>query len=267
MLKFKTVRFFFLIVLITLVTANFFFSLGWLPYVILVVVFLSFIFYGSAFINSGFYLKTICSGNTDKKHFAISFDDGPTEITPLILDILKEYDVKAAFFLVGRRIEGNESTVKRIFDEGHIAGNHSYSHNFWFPMFSEKSIADELIKTEKLIEDISLKKVKFFRPPCGVTNPNIKKAVEKMNYYSIGWSLKSKDTVTGSSKKIEERLKRKVKAGDVILMHDNDIKICRTLKGFLDYAKRKNFEVVRLDALLKIMAYAEQKSILQAAGR
>lgn len=255
MLNYRTARVAAIIILASIVILNLFYEIGYLPYIILFLLSALIIFYGSAFINSGFYFKMICSFKTKEKIIAITFDDGPTHVTTSVLDVLKKYNVKAAFFLVGRRVHENAGLVKRIYEEGHLVGNHSYSHDFWFPNYASKRIYKELYDTSKIIKEITGREVNLFRPPCGVTNPAIKKAVEKMNLVSVGWSLKSKDTVIESSGEILERLKNKVKAGDIILMHDTDKKILQALTEFLDFVYREGYKVVRLDELINVKAY------------
>ncbi|MFH0866740.1 MAG: polysaccharide deacetylase family protein [Bacteroidota bacterium] len=243
------------IILASLIILNLFVDIGYVPYLVLFLVCGGIIFYGSAFVNSGFYFKMVCSAKTDEKIIAITFDDGPTQVTPLILDVLKEYNVHAAFFTVGSRIENNEHILKRINEEGHLIGNHSYFHNFWFSNYSAKRIHNELQETDAAIEKCTGRKVNLFRPPSGVTNPNIKKVVIKINYIPVGWSVKSKDTVIESSDKISARIRSKVKPGDIILLHDTNVKIVQPLRELLEYAVQSGYKVVRLDELLNVEPY------------
>lgn len=255
MFKYRTASIFAFIILALLMILNLFVDIGYVPYLVLFLLCSGIIFYGSAVVNSGFYFKMICSVKTDKKFIAITFDDGPTTVTPLILDVLKEYNVLATFFVVGSRIEKKELIIKKIVNEGHLIGNHSYYHNFWFSNFSLKRITGELRETENVIEKYSGKRTNFFRPPYGVTNPTIKRAVKKMNYIPVGWSLKSKDTIIKSSDKILLRLKNKVKPGDILLLHDTNAKVIIVLKEFLEFALQNGYKVVRLDALLNVEGY------------
>ena len=153
-----------------------------------------------------FFYKVICSANTDQKEIAISFDDGPaSNYTPEILQLLKQDNVKAAFFCIGNRIAGNESIIAKIKEEGHIIGNHSYSHHFWFDLFSSKKMLDDLKKMDQEIERVIGLQPKLFRPPYGVTNPNLKKAIIKGDYTPVGWSVRSMDTVIKNEKNCSTR--------------------------------------------------------------
>ena len=133
------------------------------------------------FPSSGFHYPLVYSGGSRKgKSVSLSFDDGPDPVlSPEILDVLKKYKVPAGFFLIGKKISGNEALVKRICEEGHIIGNHSFSHsNLWDFMSSEKMAAD-IEKTVSAIRDVTGKSPRYFRPPYGVINPMVNKAVKK----------------------------------------------------------------------------------------
>jgi peptidoglycan/xylan/chitin deacetylase (PgdA/CDA1 family) len=97
-----------------------------------------------------FFLPVICAADTTRKEIAISFDDGPVQhFTPETLEILEEYGVKAAFFCIGQRIAGNENLLKRIHEDGHLVGNHSYSHHFWFDLFSADKMQQDLTSMDE----------------------------------------------------------------------------------------------------------------------
>src|SRR5690349_8286402 len=133
MLKHKHIVFFFVVGLVVLVSIDYRTDLYWAVYVLWVLIFLSFEFYGAAFIQSGFHLDAICSIPGDKK-VVLTFDDGPANTTEKVLDVLDEFGVKACFFCIGHRITGHEAVLKKINDRGHLIGNHSDSHSFFFDM-------------------------------------------------------------------------------------------------------------------------------------
>ena len=130
MLTFRNSNIIFLVLMATLVLIDIRYDIPFLFYVVLVIIYSLVLFYGSAYVGSNFYLEVVCAGNTNEKEIAISFDDGPLEdYTSSILATLKQHDVKATFFCIGKRAEANKELLKRVFDEGHIIGNHSYSHS------------------------------------------------------------------------------------------------------------------------------------------
>jgi len=238
------------------IIAAVFFSAPWYVYVAIILMTLAAFVYGSAYIGSRFYLDTICSASTSEKEIAITFDDGPDiEVTPVILDILKKYEVQTAFFCVGKRILKSPSLLKRMDKEGHIIGNHSYSHHFFFDFFSGKQMGNEIRVTGNLIHRNIKKRTLLFRPPYGVTNPVLARVIKKTGHSVIGWSLKSKDTVVKDYKAMLSGLKKRLQPGDIILFHDTVKHLPPALEEFLKYVSENSYKVVRLDDLLNIKAY------------
>lgn len=214
------------------------------------------IVYGSATIEANFFVPAKCGIDTTKRQIALTFDDGPvTSITPKVLDVLKAYNVQACFFCIGSRIVGNEQLLQRIAAEGHLIGNHSFSHAYGFDFYPAAKVIADLQKTEQLIQQVIGKKTKLFRPPYGVTNPPIQKAVEKLGYEVIGWRVRSLDTAIKNEQQVVKRVVDRMLPGDVILLHDSHERIVPILKNILDYAKQNGYECIRLDKLLNIKAY------------
>lgn len=176
---------------------------------------------GSARICSRFYLRAFCKNDTSEKKVLLTFDDGPDDkITPEVLEILDKHQVKAAFFLIGRKAEANPDLVGRIAGKGHTIGLHSYSHAFWFDLYSAKKMERDLLKSEEVIRKITGEKPDWFRPPYGVTNPMLAKAVKKLGYRVIGWSVRSFDTSCRDENRVAERVIKGLHPGAVILLHD-----------------------------------------------
>lgn len=214
------------------------------------------VFYGCYFINSNFFIQTICKANTGKKEIAISFDDGPvTNYTPQVLQVLNQHNIKAAFFCIGNRINNNEALLKQVHEEGHIVGNHSFTHSTWFDLFTHKRMSEELVMTDDAIEKITGCKPRLFRPPYGVINPNVKKAIIKGSYIPLGWSMRSYDTIIKDEQKLLHRITRSVKPGDIFLFHDTCKTTLNVLPIFIQHVQQKGFAIVRLDKLLDINAY------------
>jgi len=172
-----------------------------------------------------------------------------------VLDLLNRVHVKAAFFCVGSRILQYPALIERMDKEGHIIGNHSFSHHFFFDLFSVKRMEEELMKTEKLVERIIHKRIRLFRPPYGVTNPMLAKALQKMNYAVIGWTVKSKDTVIRDEQKLVDRLTGKIGNAGIVLFHDTGPHLVPVLDKFIQYARENEYRFERLDKILQIAAY------------
>jgi peptidoglycan/xylan/chitin deacetylase (PgdA/CDA1 family) len=260
MLNFRNSIIGFALLLATMYIAGFFMPVSSWLYAAAVSAFSGALVYGSVRICAGFYIRSWCSGNRNSREVAITFDDGPDEqVTPLLLDLLKEYEVQAAFFLVGEKAERYPSIAIRSCREGHIIGGHSYSHHKWFDLFSRKRMEAELKKTENVILNHTGNKIRLFRPPYGVTNPNLARAVRNAGFYSIGWSLKSRDTVIHDEQLLLRRITKKVRSGDILLFHDTMPHMLPVMKELISYLKEQNLKVVRLDKLLNIDAYAGNK--------
>ncbi|OFX41125.1 MAG: hypothetical protein A2X08_04415 [Bacteroidetes bacterium GWA2_32_17] len=238
---------------IPLIIAVFWLNYSWLILLVFILLFITGLVIGSINIRSDFYFKTMCKGNNQTNSISLTFDDGPNQnITPIILNILKENGIKACFFCIGKNAEQNIELIKRIDSEGHIIGNHTYSHSNNFDLFSSSKMKNEITKTNYTIQNIINKEVKYFRPPYGVTNPNLSKALKKTNLISIGWSLRSLDTtakgdITNTLKRLE-----KIKAGNIVLLHDNITEAPEILEKFITIVRAKNLKFMRLDELISI---------------
>jgi len=200
-------------------------------------------------------MKALCNRKTEQKVIAITYDDGPHPgNTDAILDVLKDH-TKATFFCIGSKVPGNESLLMRIHEEGHLVGTHSYSHSNWFDLYSAKKMKKELKQSEELIYEILGKKPLLFRPPYGVINPMLKRALGAFPYHIIGYSNRSLDTVTKDENKVIERLIRNLRPGDIILLHDTAPYAATLLKKFLNQVSDRGYIVIGLDELLNIQPY------------
>lgn len=257
MLNFNTITAIFLVLAIGLIGVHFYFDFPFYIFIILFTIYIAMLVYGSYNVRSNFYVKTVSSARTAQKQIAISFDDGPAPAyTPEILKILKEHQVKAAFFCIGKRVQENEALVKQVHEEGHIIGNHSYSHDMWFDLFPSRKMADDLEMMNSATQKIIGVKPKLFRPPYGVTNPNLKKAIQKCNFISIGWNIRSMDTVIKDAQKLLSKVTGSLKPGSVILFHDTSKATLDMLSSFILQARSMGYEIVRLDKLLNLEPYA-----------
>ena len=176
-------------------------------------------FCGAYFIGLNFHLTSINHLNTSYKKVLLTFDDGPHANTVKVLEVLKKHNVTALFFIIGKNIKGNESILKQIVAEGHQIGNHSYSHHNYIDLWPTKKVTNDFENCQKLIEQYQPQS-KLFRPPYGVTNPNIAKALKQLGLQSIGWNVRSYDTSIKNVEKIKQRVISQLKPGAIILLHD-----------------------------------------------
>jgi len=257
MLNFRNVNILFIGLLILSIGADITYHIPWYAYFLLLFAYSLLLFYGCYYVGSNYFIPIVCSLKTDEKVIAISFDDGPdAETTPPILQILKDYDIPATFFCIGRHIPGNESILKQVYADGHLIGNHTYSHHYWFDMFSAEKMLDDMQMMDQSTINIIDKIPKLFRPPYGVTNPNLKKAIINGNYIPVGWSVRSMDTVIKDEQKLLNKVINKIKPGAVFLFHDTSKTTLAILPAFIKHVKASGYQVIRLDKMLNLPAYA-----------
>ena len=206
---------------------------------------------------TNFHYPVICCGKTKEKSVAITFDDGPDPVkTPIILDILKKYNLQATFFCIGKNIVNHEQLVKRIHEEGHLIGNHSFSHSKWFDLFSSGMMRTELLATDHLIANITGKSPLFFRPPFGVVNPMVCNALKNMHLQAICWNIRSFDTLRNNPQKTLQRILKQLEPGAIILLHDLTNCTQHHLGELLTGIEDAGYRIVPLDKMLNMPAYA-----------
>jgi peptidoglycan/xylan/chitin deacetylase (PgdA/CDA1 family) len=256
MSKYSATSIIFLIVLLSMVLLVQYEGIqGWIL-VFPVAVYLALLILGSVKIGFNFYLRSLCRAKTDEKIVALTFDDGPdASNTAAILELLDKYQVKAAFFCLGKKVVNQPGIVQKLHAHGHLIGNHSYSHHRWFDLFSTEKMRAELNATNEEIEKAIAKKPVFFRPPYGVTNPNLSRAIAKTGMISIGWSLRSFDTIH-PAEKVLSKLKKRTSPGMVVLLHDTTEDIVPIIGDYLDWLRQEGFKVVSLEQMFNIKAYA-----------
>ena len=256
MLNFRNTNIIFIGLLIGMIGYDILHELPFYWYIIAGIIYSLLLFRGSYYVGSNFYFHIICAADTDKKQLAITFDDGPVkEFTPKVLEILKEYDAPAAFFCIGKRVHENPALLKQVYADGHLIGNHSYSHDTWFDLFSASKMTGDLKAMDEAMQTVIGKKPRLFRPPYGVTNPNLKKAVMNGKYIPVGWNIRSLDTVITDEHQLLAKVTKALKPGAVVLFHDTASAIPAVLPAFIRYARNNGYEIVRLDKLLNLEAY------------
>ncbi len=166
--------------------------------------------------------KVVYHGRANQPKVALTFDDGPDPTyTPQILKLLEQYNVQATFFAIGEHVQTYPQLVRQEYEEGHIVGNHSWTH----PHLPEEScdrIENELRRTSNVIERATGTKPTLFRPPYGQVNGKVLKQSWQQGMTTILWSVDTLDwdqpssTVDG----IVNRALSEVRNGSIVLMHD-----------------------------------------------
>ncbi len=177
----------------------------------------------SIFFDQAVFVRkdTVFKVATADKIVAITFDDGPSEQwTPQILDELKAAGVKATFFMLGEHVEQYSDIARRVAEEGHEIGNHTYDHRGLL-YFTPQELEQEIRDTERIIRDATGLSTVYFRPPKAWITAVEKKQLKEMGYQVVLWTLNSKDWVTFDDKYIAKYLLKHIQPGDIILFHDS----------------------------------------------
>ena len=194
-----------------------------------------------------FSLPVISKTAGTPKYIALTFDDGPSrKYTPILLDGLKERGVHATFFLMGKNIEGEEDIVKRMSEEGHLIGNHSYEH-IQLTKAGAKAVCEAVEHTQEQIEAITGKRPEYIRPPYGDWNEELE---EEIGMTPVLWSLDSLDWKLKDRAQIVDRVLKDVEDGDIILMHDIYPQSVEAALEIVDRLSAGGYTFVTADELL-----------------
>lgn len=193
----------------------------------------------------------------NKPMVALSYDDGPSpQTTTRLLDYLKKENVRASFYVLGKLAKEYPDIVKRIYQEGHEVGNHSYSHAS-LPKLSGQALYDEIEGTNKIIKDILGVYPSSFRPPYGAFN-NVADAI---NLPIILWSVDTLDWESRNASSIVQKIKNEVEDGDIILMHDIYESTLQASYEIIPWLKHQGYQIVSVQQLMqaKKIPYEKQK--------
>lgn len=178
---------------------------------------------------------------------ALTFDDGPHSVyTPILLDGLKERGIKATFFLMGKNIQGKEDIVKRMAEEGHLIGNHTYSHVQLSRLPMEKA-REEVEKTNEEIYEITGEYPVYLRPPYGDWKKDMEKSLEML---PIFWDIDPLDWGRGDTAGIVSSIEGKIEDGSIILLHDCYDSSVKAALQVADDLTKAGYELVTADKLI-----------------
>jgi peptidoglycan/xylan/chitin deacetylase (PgdA/CDA1 family) len=191
--------------------------------------------------------------STSKKKIALTFNDGPDpNLTPQILDLLKQFGAKAHFFAVGIQLQKFPDLAKRIVDEGHELGNHSYSHPN-LAALNMKDITKELGKTHRIIQDITGKNPVLFRPPFRSYNNKVLEVSKNLGYLTIMHSIRANNSKQTGVDKVVNSVISKLGPGEIIMLNDSGGKNQQTveaLKMILNKIQEKGYQCVNISKLV-----------------
>lgn len=183
----------------------------------------------------------------ERPKIALTFDDGPNPSwTPLLLDGLAQREVKATFFLIGENAENYPELVKRIDKEGHLIGNHTYSH-VEIAKLSDAQAYEEIEKANEVLSAITGKVPEYMRPPFGSWQKELEKEV---GMFPVMWSVDPLDWTTEDVAQIVNRVVTETQENDIILMHDCYESSVKAALQIIDILSQAGYEFVTVDELI-----------------
>ncbi len=201
----------------------------------------------------GFFLNIICRGNAEPKQVALTFDDGPDPATtPQLLELLARRQVAASFFCVGEKVEAHPNLAGEIVRAGHCLGNHTYHHYWWTNFLWGRRLFEEISLAQQAIFTTTGHLPKWFRPPVGLSNPHLGRALKIAGLVCVGWDTRSRD-LYDPPETVLNRILKKVRNGSIILLHDGGMdpdKLLRIVDQLITRLRANGFLLVHLDDML-----------------
>jgi peptidoglycan/xylan/chitin deacetylase (PgdA/CDA1 family) len=152
---------------------------------------------------------------------AITIDDGPDPtVTPRVLDLLDQYQVRATFFCIGKLVAQHAELAREIVTRGHLIENHTQHHLHRFSVLSWRGMADEIERAQETIERVTGRRPQFFRAPAGLRNPFLDPVLTRLGLHLASWTRRGFDTVNTDARVVLDRLTRGLRGGDILLLHD-----------------------------------------------
>jgi peptidoglycan/xylan/chitin deacetylase (PgdA/CDA1 family) len=178
-------------------------------------------YYATYAVRSQWLGATDWHGRRDTRAAALTFDDGPSEETEHVLDLLDDLQLRAAFFMVGREVERLPHVARRVAERGHEIGNHSYSHPIYLYRTGRET-RRQLLRAQAVIEDATGVRPRLARPPCGVRTPAYFSAARELGLRTVQWDVAGFDWTRRRAPEIARAVLEGARAGSIILLHDGD---------------------------------------------
>ncbi len=201
---------------------------------------------------------TITRVRTEESVAALTFDDGPHPyFTPMLLDLLAQYGIKATFFMVGEAAVKHKDVVQQVLAQGHAIGNHSWSH----PSFIEIGPGERWTEIRRCEQALHLADHRLFRPPYGHQNFRSRMSLYFLRYRVIGWNVAAQDWLLQNPCEMAERLIQQIRPGSIVLLHDA---IYRSRLTMPQYDRQPMLEALKmvLDSLAQQYRFVTIPSLL-----
>jgi peptidoglycan/xylan/chitin deacetylase (PgdA/CDA1 family) len=180
---------------------------------------------------------------------ALTFDDGPDPMdTPKLLDLLREKNVKATFFVIGKRADQYPEIVRRAWAEGHLIANHTWSHRPLFCFLTPSRLRSEIERGTESVRRICGFRPHLFRSPVGLRHPLLRPYLKNAGLEYISWTIRTRDTFARNSGVLAQRILKQAASGDIILLHDHlpggTQVMLEALPRVIDDLRQRGFEFV-----------------------
>ena len=230
----------------------------WLVLGLLLTAYLVVFILGVSVLKLNFFVKAFCRGDSTARRVALTFDDGPDPVaTRNLLEVLRHHQIKAAFFPIGRKARDYSEIIKQIDQEGHILGNHSFTHAWWTNFLISGPLEREIGMAQEAMKTVVGKVPAYFRPPVGLTNPHLRGALKKHRLSVVGWDVRPFDT-TASTETVIKRVLKKMRNGSIIALHDTGrtpAELVRLTDELVTKIKEREYTFSGLEELTGIRAY------------
>jgi len=172
------------------------------------------------FPGGSFFLPVISRGQTGTKTIALTFDDGPSPLsTPILLDLLARYDLQATFFVVGEKAARYPELIADILAHGHTIGNHSWDHDYFLMLRSQKILLRDIHTTQGILRKSGVQPL-VFRPPVGITSPRLGKVLAQEGLIAVTYSCRAFDRGNRNIQNLAVKILNHLHSGDIIMLHD-----------------------------------------------
>jgi peptidoglycan-N-acetylglucosamine deacetylase len=205
----------------------------------------------------GYFLPLISRGPSNRRVVALTFDDGPDpEMTPAALSLLRQRGIKATFFVTGKQTLKHPNMIRKILEEGHTVGNHSFSHDVLLMFRSSRHLAGEVDRLQETLSLLGIRPL-VFRPPVGITNPRLGPVLRQRGMCCVNFDCRALDGGNRRIRGLSDKLLQKIRPGSILLVHDirysektDGSRWISEMERLLDGINARGYKIVSLEELI-----------------